>query len=109
MCFYRCKNEDKTSKDLLKLLKEKSKDKIYPSRVLNLGLYTLFSQSKDFKAKNETEMNKIISDFFEEEKSSAIKAEKDIGIYISSIKKMEQAKELIEELRIKDKKKIKKE
>ena len=54
-------------------------------------------------------MNKIISDFFEEEKSSAIKAEKDIGIYISSIKKMEQAKELIEELRIKDKKKIKKE
>ena len=39
---------------------------------------------------------------------SADKAEKDIGIYKSSISKMEQAKELIEELRIKDKKKIQK-
>ena len=36
---------------------------------------------------------------------TANKAEKDIGIYKSSISKMEQAKELIEELRIKDKKK----
>ena len=33
------------------------------------------------------------------------KVEKDIGIYKSSITKMQQAKELIEELRIKDKKK----
>ena len=36
---------------------------------------------------------------------SANKAEKDIGIYKSSISKLEQAKELIEELRTKDKKK----
>ena len=33
------------------------------------------------------------------------KAEKDIGIYKSTLSKMEQAKELIEELRIKEKKK----
>jgi len=37
--------------------------------------------------------------------SSFNKAEKDIGIYKSTISKMEQAKELIEELKIKDKKK----
>ena len=57
---------------------------------------------------NGTEINKIISDFFEKLNLSPNKAEKDIGIYKSSISKMEQAKELIEELRIKDKKKEKK-
>ena len=44
-------------------------------------------------------------DIFKELNLPPDKAEKDIGIYKSSISKMEQAKELIEELRIKDKKK----
>ena len=47
----------------------------------------------------------MTSGIFEKLSLSANKAEKDIGIYKSSISKMEQAKELIEELRIKDKKK----
>ena len=47
----------------------------------------------------------MVSDIFEKLSLSSNKAEKDIGIYKSSISKMEQAKELIEELRIKDKKK----
>ena len=96
---------NKQSKDILKLLKEKSNSKLYPSRILNLGIYILISNSKDFKENNETEINKIISDIFEKLDLSPNKAEKDIGIYKSSISKMEQAKELIEELRIKDKKK----
>ena len=50
-------------------------------------------------------MNKIISEIFEKFNLSPNKAEKDIGIYKSSILKLEQAKELIEELRIKDNKK----
>ena len=50
-------------------------------------------------------MNKVIANIFENLKLSTNKAEKDIGIYKSGISKMEQAKELIEELRIKDKKK----
>ena len=94
-----------SAKDIVKLLKEKSNSKLYPSRILNLGIYILISNSKDFKENNETEINKIISDIFEKLDLSASKAEKDIGIYKSSISKMEQAKELIEELRIKDKKK----
>ena len=96
---------NKPSKDILKLLKEKSNSKLYPSRILNLGIYILISNSKDFKENNETEFNKIISDIFEKLDLSPNKAEKDIGIYKSSLSKMEQAKELIEELRIKDKKK----
>ena len=47
----------------------------------------------------------MTSDIFEKLGLSFNKAEKDIGIYKSSISKLKQAKELIEELRIKDKKK----
>ena len=97
--------KDKTSKDILKLLIEKSNSKLYPSRILNLGIYILISNSQDFKEKNESDKNKMTFDIFENLSLSANKAEKDIGIYKSSITKMKQAKELIEELRIKDKKK----
>jgi len=96
---------DKTSKDILKLLVEKSNSKLYPSRILNLAIYILISKAQDLKEKDESETNKMISDIFEKLNLSANKAEKDIGIYKSSISKMQQAKELIEELRIKDKKK----
>ena len=96
---------DKSSKDVLKLFKEKSNPKLYPSRILNLGIYILISNSKDFNEKNESEM---ITNVFEELKLITNKAEKDIGIYKSTISKMEQAKELIDELRIKDKKNNKK-
>ena len=71
-------------------------------------IFLLISNSKDLKEKNESETNKMTSDIFEKLSLSANKAEKDIGIYKSSISKMEQAKELIEELRIKDKKTQKK-
>ena len=97
--------KDKTSSDILKLLIKKSNTKLYPSRIVNLGVYLLISNSQDFKDKNESDKNKMTSDIFEKLSLSANKAEKDIGIYKSSISKMEQAKELIKELRIKDKKK----
>jgi len=96
---------NKPSKDILKLLKEKSNSKLYPSRILNLGIYILISNAQDLKEKNESDINKMTSDIFENLRLSTNKAEKDIGIYKSSISKMKQAKELIEELRIKDKKK----
>ena len=96
---------DKTSNDILKLLIEKSNSKLYPSRILNLAIYILISSAQDLKEKDESGTNKMISDIFEKLKLSANKAEKDIGIYKSSISKMEQAKELVEELRTKDKKK----
>ena len=97
--------KDKATKDILKLLIEKSNSKLYPSRILNLGIYILISNAQDIKEKDESKTNKLISDIFEKLNLSANKAEKDIGIYKSTISKMKQAKELIEELRIKDKKK----
>ena len=56
----------------------------------------------------ESEINNMISEIFEMLYLSKSKAEKDIGIYKSSISKMEQAKELIEELKIKEKRKLEK-
>ena len=97
--------KDKSSKELLKLFKEKSNSNFYPSRILNLGIFKIISNSQDFKEENESELNKKISDIFEKLNLPINKAEKDIGLYKSSISKMEKAKELIEELRIKDKKK----
>ena len=96
---------NKTSNDILKLLIEKSNSKLYPSRILNLAVYILISSAPDLKEKDESETNKLISNIFEKLNLSYNKGEKDIGIYKSSISKMEQAKELIEELRTKDKKK----
>ena len=93
----------KSSIDILKFLKEKSDSKFYPSRILNLGLYILISNAQDFKEKNESEKSKIINDIFKDLNLPTNKAEKDIGTYISTLSKMEQAKELIEEQRIKDK------
>ena len=97
--------KNKTSNDILKLLIEKTNSKPYPSRILNLAIYILISNAQDLKEKDKSDTNKMISDIFEKLNLSANKAEKDIGIYKSSISKMQQAKELIEELRIKDKKK----
>ena len=71
-------------------------------------MYKIISNSPDFVGGNESETNKIISDIFEKLNLPTNKAEKDTGIYKSTISKMEQAKELIEELKIKDKKKDKK-
>ena len=97
--------KNKTSNDILKLLTEKSNSKLYPSRILNLAIYILISSAQDLKEKEESGRNKMIFSIFEKLNLSANKAEKDIGIYKSSISKLEQAKELIEELRINDKKK----
>ena len=99
--------KNKPSDNILKLLKEKSNSKLYPSRILNLGMYILISNSKDSEKKDESEIIKLMSEIFKKLNLSIDKAEKDIGIYKSSISKMQQAKELIEELKIKDKKKDK--
>ena len=57
--------KDKTSKDVLKLLKDKNKSKLYPSRILNLGIYILISNSQDLKKKNESDTKKITFGIFE--------------------------------------------
>ena len=96
--------KNKSSKDIQNLLKDKSRTNLYPSRILNLGVYITIANSTDFERTSESKKNKIISDIFVNLNLPVKKAEKDIVIYKASIKKMAQAKELLEELKIKNKK-----
>ena len=100
--------KEKSLKEITILLKEKHTSNLYSSRILNLGIYSIISKATDFLDMKDSEQNKIISEVIDKLKLSVSKAEKDIGIYKSSIMKMEQAKELLKEARIQNKKKEKK-
>ena len=71
---------------------------------MNLGIYLIIANATDFNELKDSEKNKSISDIIDKLNLSVNKAEKDIGIYKSSLIKMEQAKELLQEAKIKDKK-----
>ena len=92
-------------KEISTLLKEKSSSNLYSSRILNLGIYLIIANASDFNQMKDSEKNKIISDNIKNLNLSVNKAEKDIGIYKSSITKMEQAKELLQEAKNQNKKK----
>ena len=97
--------KDKSLEELSNLLKEKSKSNLYSSRILNLGVFLIISNSKNFKEKKDSEKKNIVAEIFKSLNLPIEKAEKDIGLYQSSITKLEQAKELFEETKIKGKKK----
>ena len=94
----------KSLKDISILLNEKADSNLYSSRILNLGIYLIIANATDFNDIKDPEKNKIISDIINKLNLSFNKAEKDIGIYKSSIVKMEQAKELLQEAKTKNKK-----
>ena len=95
--------KDKSFKEILNLLKEKRKGNLYSSRILNLGIYIIFSNSNDFENLDDNEKNKIISEIIKYLDLSVSRSEKDIGLYKTSLKKLQQAKELIEESKVKNK------
>ena len=97
--------KEKSLKEISILLKEKAASKLYPSRLLNIGIYLIIVNATDFDKIKDSEKNKAIFDIFNSMNLSVNKAEKDISIYKSSIKKMQQAKELLEEAKIQSKKK----
>ena len=75
---------------------------------MNLGIYSIFTLATDFNEIKDADRNQFISETIINLNLSVSKAEKDIGIYKSTIKKMEQAKELLNEAKIQNKKKEKK-
>ena len=97
--------KDKSSKEISQILSESSNPNLYPSRILNLGIYIIISNAKDFSNFKDSDVSNMITNLINNLKLSVNKAEKDIGLYKSSIIKLKQAKELIEETKIKDKKK----
>ena len=99
------KFQNKSLKEISKLFSGSTKSNLYASRVLNLGIYIIISKANDFNENNESDINNLISEIINSLNLSMNKAEKDISLYKSSIVKLKQAKELIEEAKIKDKKK----
>ena len=99
------KYKEKSLKDISILLKEKSNSNLYPSRILNIGIYLIIANASDYKKLKDAEKNQAISELIENLNLSANKADKDISIYKSSIKKMEQARELLQEAITQNKKK----
>ena len=99
--------KNKSSKDIKNLLKDKSSNNVYPSRIVNLGIYNTISNSTDFEGTSESEKNQIISEIFTSLNLPITKAEKEIALYKATITKMRQSKELLDELKIKDKKRKK--
>ena len=97
--------KEKSLKEISTLLEEKKTSNLYSSRILNIGIYLIIANATDFSKIKDSERNKAILDIIKKLNLSVNKAEKDIGIYKSSIKKFEQAKELLEEAKIQNKKK----
>ena len=97
--------KEKTLKEISILLKEKTTSNVYSSRILNLGIYLVINNASDFKKVNDSEKNKFIFDMIEILNLSVNKAEKDIGVYKSTINKMEQSREMLEEAKLQNKKK----
>ena len=95
--------KDKSFKEISNLLKEKRKANLYSSRILNLVVYIVISNSNDFENLDEIEKNKIISEIIKSLDLSVSRSEKDIGLYKTSLIKLQQAKELIEESKVKNK------
>ena len=95
--------KDKSFKEISNLLKEKRKANLYSSRILNLGVYIVISNSNDFENLDEIEKNKIISEIIKSLDLSVSRSDKDIGLYKTSLIKLQQAKELIEESKVKNK------
>ena len=95
--------QNKSLNELSKLISESKTSNLYSSRILNLGIYIIISNGSDFNDNNDSDKSEIIAEIFKSLNLSVSKAEKDIGLYKSSIIKLKQAKELIEETKIKDK------
>ena len=87
----------KDLKEISDLIIKNSPEKIHYSRIFILGIYKILSNASDFK--EEEDIKKIV----ELEKISTNlnlplnRIEKDISLFINSLKKFEQAKELMRE------------
>ena len=70
-----------------------------------LGIYKIFTKANDFKDNEDITKVKIISELAEKLELPLSRAEKDISIYRNSINRITQARELLKETVLADRKK----
>ena len=98
-------HQNKCLEETFNLVIEKSSKKPYYSRILMLGIYKILSKANDFKDNEDITKIKIISELAEKLELPLTRAEKDISIYKTSIKRLSQARELLKETVLADRKK----
>ena len=98
-------HQNKSLEEIFNLVIEKSSKKLYYSRILMLGIYKILTKANDFKDNEDITKIKIISELAEKLELPLTRAEKDISIYKTSIKRLFQARELLKETVIADRKK----
>ena len=98
-------HKNKNLEEITNLVIEKISKKPYYSRILMLGIYKILSKANDFKDNEDITKIKIISELTEKLELPLTRAEKDISIYKNSITRITQAKELLKETVLADRKK----
>jgi len=98
-------HQNKSLEEIFNLVLEKNSDKPYYSRILMLGIYKILTKATNFKDNEDITKIKIISEIAEKLALPLSRAEKDISIYKNSIKRITQAKELLKETVLADRKK----
>jgi len=98
-------HQNKNLEEIFNLVIEKSPKKPYYSRILMLGIYKILSKANDFKDNEDITKIKIISELAEKLELPLTRAEKDISLYRNSVKRITQAKELLKETVLADRKK----
>ena len=98
-------HKNKKLKDIFDQIVENSKKKHYYSRILMLGIFKILASANDFKDNEDISKIKIISDIAEKLNLPLARAEKDISLYKSTIKRIDQAQELLKETVLADRKK----
>ena len=89
--------KDKTLNEIFELIKNGTKEKVFYSRIFILGIYKVICSASDYSDDldiNKTEIIKYIISLLEIPYS---RIDKDISLYKSSIKKLEQAESLLAE------------
>ena len=98
-------HKNKSLEEIYSLVIENSSKTPYYSRILMLGIYKIFTKANDFKDNEDITKIKIISELAEKLELPITRAEKDISLYKISIKRITQAKELLKETVLADRKK----
>ena len=91
--------------EIFNLIIDKSPKKPYYSRILMLGIYKILTKASDFKDNEDVAKIKIISELAEKLELPLTRAEKDISIYKNNINRITQARELLKETVLADRKK----
>ena len=90
-------HKTKNLDEIYNIISDNSSDKTYYSRILILGIYKIITIANDYKEEVDISKLEILNKLASKLNLPITKAEKDISIYKSNLKKFEQAKELLRE------------